>query len=666
MAEKERIKQLQKRAEKIVKENFNTGKQEMNADEVARLLEELSVHQIELEMQNDELQRSQQALEYEKNKYLDVYENAPVPYITITATGNIVHQNRKALSIFSNGRGQMDYISIFPFIDSGSKTPFRKLMGHVFTGGGSSSSTIVLIAADGSKIESKLHFSVYYDNDLQQDLCRLTITDIAEEKQAYDKQLKESEEKYRSVVTAMNEGVIMRNRHGEILTWNKAAERILGISGEEIRRADSRKPGGRSVREDGTDFPDDEHPAFITLRTGKAQHQVIMGIEKAPGNVRWISVNSEPIFIDGSDLPEAVVTSFSDITQQKNTERELRQLNATKDKLFSIIAHDLKSPFNAQLGLLELMMDEQADYTTEQRHRFMNMIYDSAKQSFALLDNLLLWSRSQTGKIPYSPVDVNISEAIDSSIEMYKATLEIKRIKLRRVYNCPNDLVVSADQDMLDTVLRNLISNAIKFSYEDGEIVIYVSEIENGHITVAVQDHGIGIASENIGRLFHPDHNLSTNGTKNEKGTGLGLIICREFVERNGGKIWVESEEGKGSTFHFTLKNVNNTRRCERECLQETNRLLAQFKANPDLLDHTHHALVPKFRVAYKLFSDETISAFAGDLQKLAHQYDVAQFKNLSNILIESLKEDDVNQINICFSEFDKLVEEIEQLRLME
>ncbi|MFP4470592.1 MAG: ATP-binding protein, partial [Bacteroidales bacterium] len=483
-------------------------------------------------------------------------------------------------------------------------------------------------------------------------------------KSVYDKQLRESEEKYRSVVTAMNEGVIMRDRYGKIITWNKAAERIFGITAEEISRADSKKPAGRLIQEDGSDFPDDAHPAFVTLRTGKAQHNVIMGIQKSPEQIRWVSVNSEPIFADGKNLPEAVVTSFSDITEQKNTERELRQLNATKDKLFSIIAHDLKSPFNAQLGFLELLLDEDANYGSVQRRQFMNMVYDSAKQSFALLDNLLLWSRSQTGKMPFNPVDINITQAIEGVIDMHRATLEIKNIRIGKSFECSNDLKVMADHDMLDTVLRNLISNAIKFSHEGGEVNVLLRQNSNGQITIAVRDYGIGIPDENLKKLFNADQSVSTIGTKNEKGTGLGLIICKEFVERNGGEIWVESSKGQGSTFYFTMNNADVKRSCELNCLREFDLIMQQLKHSPQLSEAFEKMLIPRFKIAYKSFSDDELTDFGDILYGMSQKHDVIQFATFSRILNYSLQKEDYNQINICFAEFEKLADEFEAFRL--
>lgn len=660
MADQERLQQLRRKAEKMVREKVAGRPQLLQEEDVARLLEELSIHQVELEMQNDELHRSQQALENEKNKYIELYEKAPVPYITISATGNIVHQNEKANQLFNHPNPYFEYISVFPFIAPASKTDFRKLLRNAFMNKTPQSGQVTFVAAGDKKLDAKLHLSVYFDRDADQDLCRLTITDIADEKQTFDRQLRESEEKYRSVVTSMNEGVIMRNHKGGVITWNKAAEHILNLDGDQIESAVNLKPGWHAIREDGSDFPADEHPAMVTLKTGKPQHNVVMGIKDLDGEIRWIIINSQPIFYNSSKSPGAVVTSFSDITHQKKTEKKLRRLNATKDKMFTVIAHDLKSPYNAQLGFLELLMEEGANYSREQRQHFINMVFDSAKKSFALLDNLLLWSRSQTGKVPFNPVDLIVEEVIDENIDLQKVTAEMKEIRIEKnIEHC--DIQVSADLEMLNAVLRNLISNAIKFSAPGSKIIIGTRKNNQSEALVYVKDEGRGIPEVVSEKLFSTENNHSTIGTNNEKGTGLGLIISKEFVERNGGRIWVESKEGLGSTFYFTLRSLRKIRRCESNCIQEFDAVLDSIKSNPELLAEFKSKTIPRFLVVYKTFSDSTISEFAIEMRELAEKHGLKQFHNFSKMIITSLEDMDLNQINICFAEFEKLADLIEK-----
>jgi len=229
---------------------------------------------------------------------------------------------------------------------------------------------------------------------------------------------------------------------------------------------------------------------------------------------------------------------------------ELRELNATKDKFFSIIAHDLKNPFNTLMGFTELLLDNLEEYNTAKIREFIQILSDTSKQSYALLENLLEWSRSQTGRIQLNPENVDLYVLVDENISLLQSHVTKKKIKL--VHELTSPLKVYADSNMARTVIRNLISNAIKYTKENGTIIVAAQPVED-YIEVAISDTGVGIKPENLAKLFRIDVNYSTRGTADEGGTGLGLILCKEFISKNNGKIWVESEFGKGSTFKFTL-----------------------------------------------------------------------------------------------------------------
>ena len=234
----------------------------------------------------------------------------------------------------------------------------------------------------------------------------------------------------------------------------------------------------------------------------------------------------------------------------KESEESLKILNATKDKFFSIIAHDIRNPFNAVYGLTQHLAKNFDTLTKEELEKPNELIYQSADELLELLDNLLHWSRTQRGKMEFSPRKIDLHEMVNKNISLLKMNADKKNIEV--VSDIKHGATVSADYDMLTTVFRNLISNAIKFSYENSRIHIKSEETGN-EITISVIDKGVGISKENIQKLFRIDIHYSTTGTSEEQGSGLGLILCREFVEKHGGKIWVESEENKGSTFKFTL-----------------------------------------------------------------------------------------------------------------
>lgn len=234
----------------------------------------------------------------------------------------------------------------------------------------------------------------------------------------------------------------------------------------------------------------------------------------------------------------------------RQSEQKLRELNATKDKFFSIIAHDLKNPIGAFKNVLELLYTNFDEFTKEELLEFIEPLRESSNQLFTLLENLLLWSRSQTGKIQIEPIEFDIVDLIKQNISLLKLQAENKSITLEA--KTPERIFVLADINTITTVLRNLISNAIKFTNPGGKIVVSAT-VQDNFAKVCVEDSGIGMSKETIEKLFRIDVHHTSLGTANEKGTGLGLIICKEFVEANGGKIWVESEQGKGSKFFFTV-----------------------------------------------------------------------------------------------------------------
>ncbi|MGD0756291.1 MAG: two-component regulator propeller domain-containing protein [Bacteroidales bacterium] len=260
------------------------------------------------------------------------------------------------------------------------------------------------------------------------------------------------------------------------------------------------------------------------------------------------------------DLLEKSVTLKTIELQKKNATLEERQqhieyLNASKDKFFSIIAHDLKNPFSSIIGLSGIMKEEIKSSDTSTLENYAGMINSSAVQTLRLLENLLEWANSQRGKIVFSPVLINMRELYNEEFSILNEMAKEKSIELKNSFN--DNLTITADKNMIKTILRNLISNAIKFTHKNGKVEVK-AQIMNSQVEISVSDSGIGMTEETIAKLFRIDGNLSTRGTENEKGTGLGLFLCKEFVEKHAGKIWVESESGKGSVFKLVLPSAIN------------------------------------------------------------------------------------------------------------
>jgi signal transduction histidine kinase len=229
---------------------------------------------------------------------------------------------------------------------------------------------------------------------------------------------------------------------------------------------------------------------------------------------------------------------------------KLIEIVSTNGKFLSIIAHDLRSPFSSIIGILELLKLSLKEFNKDEIEKYVNIVYNSANNTLILLDNLLVWAVSQNKEKNFKPIKINLYNLLKEEIESLKFLAIQKQITLKHLIN--PDLNVAADIQMVKTILRNLISNAIKFTNINGEVIINATEIKQ-FVEVEVKDNGIGISAENQKKLFQIDSFHSTPGTHDEKGIGLGLLLCKEFVELHGGNILIESETGKGSRFAFTL-----------------------------------------------------------------------------------------------------------------
>jgi signal transduction histidine kinase len=234
----------------------------------------------------------------------------------------------------------------------------------------------------------------------------------------------------------------------------------------------------------------------------------------------------------------------------EDNEVKLRKLNADKDLFISILAHDLRNPFNTLLGLSEMLLEDvhtQDAATTRKHIEIMNTI---SKTTYNLLEDLLLWAKSQSGKLDFKPTGIDFVKTCQKVVETMRIVAISKKITVN--YAATSPIQILADEDMIKVVLRNLVSNGIKFTNSGGEINI-ITEQTPSFLTVTVSDNGVGIKPESLINLFDISKKVTTAGTSNEKGTGLGLMLCKEFIERHGGKIWVESVSGKGSDFKFTI-----------------------------------------------------------------------------------------------------------------
>jgi len=346
---------------------------------------------------------------------------------------------------------------------------------------------------------------------------------------------------YNTILNNIGDPVFVKDDQSRLLMVNDAFCEIFNLQREQII--------GKTLSED---VSPEEIDIFL-----KIDKQVLEnGIENINeetltvrgGETRIISTKKTR-FLD-ADNKKYLVGVIHDITERKKTENSLKELIATKDKLFSIIAHDLRSPFNSIIGFSELLIDNSDDILLEDSEQYIKIINSAAKNTLILLDNLLNWAKSQTGQLSFKPEKILFSAVVQEIITLSKTIAKSKNITLE--CSCSDNLEIFADVNMLNTVVRNLISNAIKFTNIGGHIKVS-AELKQDHVEITISDNGIGINKEKCSELFSITSNTTTLGTADENGSGLGLVLCKEFIQKNNGDIWVESEENKGSNFIFSL-----------------------------------------------------------------------------------------------------------------
>jgi CheY-like chemotaxis protein len=292
--------------------------------------------------------------------------------------------------------------------------------------------------------------------------------------------------------------------------------------------------------------------------------------------------------------------------------KSLQELIATKDKFFSIIAHDLRGPLGGFMSLTEMMVDDSAEFPPDQLKEINIELSQSARNIYNLLENLLQWARMQQGQIAFNPAQINLHEMIS---ECLKTLTDASRKKSIRIHtDLLPDCEVYADSNMLQSIIRNLISNAIKFTPKEGEITISAGVTENKTMVIVVKDSGIGMSNTLKSKLFHINVNSSRPGTEGEQSTGLGLLLCKEFVEKHKGEIWVESEEGSGSSFYFTLPSNTIISSMDNNLLE-----IQKEKANDQienlkiLIAEDNHNSGILMRIITSSFSNRILSAATGE-----------------------------------------------------
>ncbi len=372
--------------------------------------------------------------------------------------------------------------------------------------------------------------------------------DITEEIKQRDAVL-QAESRYKGIFDNALEGIYQSSTDGKLITANKTLLHMLGYESlEEFQILEI----SQSVYVDSND-----RKAFQTImdRDGRVIDYEIK-LRRKDGSEIIVLENSRAV-TDMEGNVQYYEGIIQDITKRKEAENSIRSLNAQKDKFLSIISHDLRAPFNSILGFTEMLLDDTAEFTPEERKEFLVYIKQAAEQQLSLVNNLLDWSRLETGRMKFEPAPVNLKDLVDRSIVSLLGNAMRKEINL--FSNIPEDIIANVDESITSQLFGNLMSNALKFTPQHGKVWVDFIEIKDDFVKLAVRDTGVGIPPEDFSKLFRIDTKYYSRGTQGEEGSGLGLALCAEIVQKHNGKIEVQSEQNKGTSFIFTLPAIRKS-----------------------------------------------------------------------------------------------------------
>lgn len=412
-----------------------------------------------------------------------------------------------------------------------------------------------VITKNGNHRIIAFHNTIILDEENKISGVLFSGEDVTIQRQTEEK-LKNSELKFRTIADYMSDWGYWENENKRIVYMGPTCKKITGYSVEDFTT------NTELINE--IIYPDD-----IELWKAHYNHshskehmndieELDFRIYRKDGSICYLAHICKPIFDEkGKFLGRRV--SNREITVRKQQEiiinkqnLELQEFILTKDRFISILAHDLRSPFSSILGFIELLSKKIHEYSIDEIKTQLNFINTSANRIFNLLEEMLVWANSKLAKIPYDPQIISFNQICNVVIDVLNPNIIAKGLLIKT--NINDDTHVFADANMLKTILRNLISNAIKFCNYGGVIEIIISQ-DTEYTTISVSDNGIGMSSKKLNKLFDLTEIYSTEGTAKEKGSGIGLLICKEFIEKHNGKIWVKSKVGKGSIFSFTLLN---------------------------------------------------------------------------------------------------------------
>ena len=480
-------------------------------------------------------------------KNLIIYEKAPVIIFIVDNTGRIVSANQLAKDFLDEKIDKIKSINFCDLIDVESNK-IKSILTNTAQNIYPKTIEVKLKGSNNKSYYTSLSINNYFDDESNRELFIISVFDLTHQKMQAEL-IKESQLRFENIANSAPVMIWITDVSGLFTfvnnIWSEFTNRTIG---EEL----------------GLNWIQDVHPDdanyLISVYQKSIEERVSFvhqfRLKRKDNDFRWLMMNGIPRF-NNANIFLGFIGTCIDITQQKEDEDyikkindELENANQNKDKFFSIISHDLRSPLSGIMSLLDIIV---SDYDSLGEEEIKEILFEAAKTSkstYTLMENLLDWSRVQTDKIVYDPQDISLTHILNAIKNLYYQKLKEKGISLN--YDFDPEFFAFADLNMTETILRNLISNAIKFSKEFGIILVSFDFMDN-FIRIKVKDTGVGMNEKQISNLFKLDQTHSTVGTSGERGTGLGLLLCKELVEKQGGNIWIESAINSGTTFYFTL-----------------------------------------------------------------------------------------------------------------
>jgi PAS domain S-box-containing protein len=518
----------------------------MNGADTQKILHELEVHQIELEMQNEELRRTRDNAEKLFQKLTTIYDFAPVGYFTLDKKAFISELNLSGARMLEMDRSAVISKNFRNFVSRDSIGDLNEFLKKVLSTNEKQTCEISLIRKNSESLVVYLEGIVSEEDTL----CLISAVDITERHKTQVK-LQHSETRYRLLFESAKDGILIVNAaDGKIIDVNPFLVEMTGFSKEElIEKTLWELDIFRNIAPTREAFAEFDRNSYFHLEEMPLKTKT--GINK---EVEFIST----VYFE--DAIKVIQCSIRDITKRKEaelalreSETRLRELNVTKDKFFSIVTHDLRSPFSSIIGFSNFMAERVIAGDFVKVAEYADIIQKSSWRAMELLTNLIEWSNSQTGRINFSPEYVEFPLLVEEIFLLMKDIAGQKSITIKKELS--PSLVAFADKAMISSVLRNLVSNAIKFTHPGGTVSIR-AEKNNRELLVSISDDGVGLTNSAIENLFSNENSISTAGTMQERGTGLGLLLCKEFIHKHDGRIWVESIQGMGSKFNFTIPSA--------------------------------------------------------------------------------------------------------------